>query len=66
MKNLILSAIIILFSFNLEAQIEFKSKKLTDKMSGKLVDKTAQVVGIDYNNRLSEYLTQNNVGWRLR
>ena len=49
MKNLILSVIIILSSFSVEAQIGFKAKKLNDKMTGKFLDKTSQVIGIDDN-----------------
>jgi len=49
MKKLVLSSIIILCSFNLEAQIGFKTKKLGDKMTGKFLDKTSQVIGIDDN-----------------
>lgn len=49
MKNLILSVIIILSSFSVEAQIGFKAKKLNDKMTGKFLDKTSKVIGIDDN-----------------
>ena len=49
MKKLVLSAIIILCSFNLEAQIGFKTKKLGDKMTGKFLDKTSEVIGLDDN-----------------
>ena len=42
MKNLILSVIIILSSFSVEAQIGFKAKKLGDKLTAKFLDKTSQ------------------------
>lgn len=48
-KKLILSVIIILSSLSLEAQIGFKSKKLGDKMTGKFLDKTSKMIGIDDN-----------------
>lgn len=49
MKNLILSVIIILSSFSVEAQIGFKAKKLGDKLNSKFLDKTSQAIGIDDN-----------------
>ena len=49
MRNILICLFIILSSLNAYAQIGFKVKKLNDKMTGKFLDKTSEVIGIDDN-----------------
>ena len=47
-NNILISVLLILFiSSPSYSQIVFKSKKLTDKLSGKFVDKATDVMGVD-------------------